>query len=144
MKLLWRWIQVILARTGLYCIPVDELHSELMGGEMTQDALAALMQVRQVDEFVRYHGLVRQLLEIADDARAAGDQQDGMRRMVEFAETNPEVVGFLKLNAWLLTKKGGLGKAMLGLNQIDNMIERDLKKSILRRRGKENVVRREL
>lgn len=128
-----------LAYLGLKGLPVSQLHSEVMAGSMSESALCSLMKVEQIPEFVKYHELVKGLVYMFSE-----DQNSAVvSKATDYIEANPILGEWLNRHIRWLGSVTGRARLHTGLNQIDNMIARDLEKSINRRRRKDNVVRRD-
>ena len=115
--------------------PVPDLHSKVMRGRLSEAGLYRLLRPNQVDEFIAYHEKVTVLLDLVDENGAQEETES-------FVKQNPEL-GLFWVNNGLYLIADKRRRTWAGLNQISNMIKRDLEKSVLHARGKDNIVRRE-
>ncbi len=133
--------QLFCMKFNLKKYPVWELHNEVMKGQLSESGLYRLLGAAEVTNFTNYHEKVKKLLELLDEN--PDDKAAHLEKIETLLAQSLELQAFFVANGLDLAQKVNRQRMWLKLNQIDNMIERDLEKSILRRRGKANVVRRE-
>jgi|SRR3989338_5240095 len=118
---IWFLVYAFLLRRGWIKRPVEDIYCSFVLGEISAGKVYSFLQPSQVEDFIKLH----------QDARAFFNREK---------ESLPPMV-ILKFSQLMATNYRRFG---IALNQVDALIEQDLEKNILRKKGKRNVVRREL
>ncbi len=109
-------LEALLYKFGFKKFSVEKLYANFLSGELSEDQLHLFLKIHQVKDFTALHERVKKNLE-------EGKHDPCLLTLFPTLLKDPR-------------------RMHVALCQVDCVIERDLEKGILRRKGKGNVVRR--